>query len=530
MKKLLYIICCALCIVAVALMVQVYADDNVQSGKCGDSLKWEYYIDEKILRISGTGEMYDYDNAYMFPPWKDNDDMTYLEICNGVTTVGSYAFADCKSLESAEIAAGVISVGEGAFSRCENLCYVGYGEGLVSIGNSAFLECNSLARVEWPSTLREIGSYAYSECINMGSISLPEGITRINPFTFSGCTNLFEVEFPKTLTRIDVCAFNGCRSLYSIELPPNLYAIGDQAFSLCLKLTKIKFPDSLTEMGCWIFENLKNDVWYNNQPEGLIYTGNVAYKYKGTPNTDLSLVLKDGTTGIASEAFSSNAQLISIYLPNTVSVIKDRAFINCSRLREIEIPPRVKCVEPFAFKGCNKLRKVTLPEGIEEIEKSAFETCIKLKDIVIPKEIKKIGDNSFADCYSLVNIYYTGTQEEWEKIDIGKGNTELKTNKLITEYDRNVKLRGRISSCAYDGGKANVTADFDYTTGDCKAVLALYNGRRLAAAEYKSLSEGMKNISFSVDCPEETNLTAKILFFENDLITPIAKPILAELK
>ena len=156
--------------------------------------------------------------------------------------------------------------------------------------------------------------------------------------------------------------------------------------------------------------------------------------------------------------------------------------------------------------------------------------AVKLKDIVLPKGLNKIGDNSFADCYSLANIYYTGTKGDWEKTVIGKGNRELKTDKLITEYDRSIKVRGRISSCAYEGGKINVTADLDYTSHNCKAVLAVYYGRRLIAAEYKDLNEGAKSVSFSVDSSENTGLTAKVLFWESDLITPIAKPISAEVK
>lgn len=528
MKRLLYLIC-ALCIAAASLIPQVYADDNLQSGRCGDNLKWEYYINGRILRISGTGKMYDYDEYYNPPPWKDNVDMTSVEICRGVTTVGDYAFADCKSLESADMEA-VSSIGEGAFSGCENLGYAGYGDRLISIGDAAFSGCSRLSRPKWPDTLREICADAYRGCKYLDMVTLPEGITRINTYTFSECTNILEVEFPSTLTEIGAGAFYGCKNLYSIELPPNLYSIGDAAFSNCLKLTKIKFPDSLTEMGSMVFENLKNDVWYNEQPEGLIYAGNVAYKYKGTPNTNLDLVLKDGATGIASGAFTNNAQLISITMPDTVSAIGSAAFINCVGLKEIKIPPRVSRIESSTFNGCKKLKKAIFPEGMEEIGNDAFNCCVKLKDIVLPKGLNKIGDNSFADCYSLANIYYTGTKGDWEKTVIGKGNRELKTDKLITEYDRSIKVRGRISSCAYEGGKINVTADLDYTSQNCKAVLAVYYGRRLIAAEYKDLNEGAKSVSFSVDSSENTGLTAKVLFWESDLITPIAKPISAEVK
>lgn len=68
-----------------------------------------------------------------------------------------------------------------------------------------------------------------------------------------------------------------------------------------------------------------------------------------------------------------------------------------------------------AFKWCS-LQSVTIPESVENIGSCAFQVCSNLQSVVIPKSVKSIGPRAFEDCGSLTTIYYTGTEEEWDKI------------------------------------------------------------------------------------------------------------------
>ena len=53
-----------------------------------------------------------------------------------------------------------------------------------------------------------------------------------------------------------------------------------------------------------------------------------------------------------------------------------------------------------------------------------FEEC-NLKSIMIPESIVEIGSNAFQYCSKLTDVYYTGSEKQWEKIVIEKGNQDL---------------------------------------------------------------------------------------------------------
>lgn len=68
------------------------------SGACGDNLTWTL-DDNGTLTISGTGDMWDSDI-----PWCSNrDSIKTAVIQNGVTSIGNWAFEDCRSLTSISI-------------------------------------------------------------------------------------------------------------------------------------------------------------------------------------------------------------------------------------------------------------------------------------------------------------------------------------------------------------------------------------------------------------------------------------------
>ena len=79
----------------------------------------------------------------------------------------------------------------------------------------------------------------------------------------------------------------------------------------------------MTEIGGGAFNNT---AWYNNQPDGLVYAGKVAYNYKGDMPANTQLSIKDGTIGIAAYAFNGCNGLVSIDIPNSVTSIGGNAF------------------------------------------------------------------------------------------------------------------------------------------------------------------------------------------------------------
>jgi hypothetical protein len=109
----------------------------------------------------------------------------------------------------------------------------------------------------------------------------------------------------------------------SVEIADGVTSIGDYAFVECSALTSIIIPNSVTAIGNNAFYFTG---WYDNQPDGIVYAGKVAYKYKGTMPANTNITLKEGTLGIADEAFSNCSSITSVTIPNSVTEIGERAF------------------------------------------------------------------------------------------------------------------------------------------------------------------------------------------------------------
>ena len=90
------------------------------------------------------------------------------------------------------------------------------GTNVTSIGQFAFLDCRGLTSVSIPSSVTSIGEYAFSDCDSLKSVTIPEGVTSIGSFAFNYCSGLTSVSIPSSVTSIGYSAFNGCTGLASV--------------------------------------------------------------------------------------------------------------------------------------------------------------------------------------------------------------------------------------------------------------------------------------------------------------------------
>ena len=149
-----------------------------------------------------------------------------------------------------------------------------------------------------------------------------------------------------SVTSIGDRAFYHCSGLTSVTIPNSVTEIGRDAFGGCSGLTSVTIPSSVTSIGRDAFSGT---TWYDNQPDGLVYAGKVAYKYKGTMPDNASITIKDGTLGIAGGAFEDCSGLTSVTIPNSVTSIGNGAFINCSGLTDLTIGSSVNSIGASAF-------------------------------------------------------------------------------------------------------------------------------------------------------------------------------------
>ena len=77
----------------------------------------------------------------------------------------------------------------------------------------------------------------------------------------------------------------------------------------------------------------------------------------------------------------------------------------------------------------DEVTSVKIPNGVTDIGGMAFISCDSLTSITIPDSVTNIERDAFSNCTSLANIYYKGTEEQWNAITKGSNwNSSMGTN------------------------------------------------------------------------------------------------------
>ena len=170
------------------------------------------------------------------------------------------------------------------------------------------------------------------------------------------------------VTSIDALAFEGCRNLKNVILPESIVQINANAFGACKALTELNLPDHITALG--------------------------------------------------NGAFNNCTKLENIHLPSSIGSIPAGLLNTCTALKSIEIPKGVKSIGASAFASCESLTELVIPEAVASIDAAAFSGCRKLKSLVIPVSLKTVAAGAFRDCNALTEIYYMGSEADWNQITI----------------------------------------------------------------------------------------------------------------
>lgn len=128
---------------------------------------------------------------------------------DSVENLGGGLFSGCSSLKSAvmpesiETAENDTDVGYyytnckgavGRFAVCENLSSVNIPDGVTVIPSAEFSGCTNLKSIDIPESVISINGWAFRNCDSLTSVTIPESVTSIWSGAFGECDNLAEIK------------------------------------------------------------------------------------------------------------------------------------------------------------------------------------------------------------------------------------------------------------------------------------------------------------------------------------------------
>lgn len=471
-----------------------------------------------------------------------------IKIPDSVIRIGDSAFKGCCCLPDVELPESLLSIGAHAFSGCSYLPDVTFPEGLKRIGSGAFEGCQSFRNVKIPSGVTELGSYIFFDCPDIERIELPciesecgYPVEFYAIFGFDGSDSFYHPSLKEVV-------INGGSTLYtfwesngitSVTIPASITKIDLWSFDNCNTLEKI-----IVSEGNEIYSSI-DGVLYNKEKTAIIRcpegkSGTIVFPdsmeninersfYNCTEITDVTI--PKGAHEIGWYAFYGCSGLTKVIIPDSVTVISDSAFIGCYNLEKIIVPfvgsdfdtifgsifgaydyhfqyeyvpatlkevvvTNADNIDEGSFCSCVSFTDVTILGEVTSIGPNAFLSCVELTYLTLTNSITDIGESAFCYCNSLSDVYFLGTEAEWNSINVADGNFCLldATIHFIDGFsvsdNSSMKVddeKGFVSSIEIGNTVSDIVSQFD-TYGD----IAVVDSEGNALADNSVIATGYK--------------------------------------
>lgn len=429
------------------------------SGTWEENIQWFFDSESHTLTISGSGEMPNAEHEGWAAWGNLAEEIHYIAIAEGITSIGDFAFAGCIQLKEITIPKTVTRIGESAFERT-SLGHIDLHDGITYIGPSAF-EWSALEEIIIPAGVTALNFGVFRECGNLKSVVLPEGLTTIDGDAFTDCTSLQSIIIPDSVTVMEG-AFLRCSALEQITLGKNVSFISKSCFQDCTALREISIPDSVKAIYSWAFQNCTslekvtigagveeistNAFWgcntlrtfdasaqnqvFSSDAAGVIYSKDQTQLVRFPTGFVGQYSVLDGTQMICREAGYECTGLTGLIVPDSVTEIKHDAFTSCTALKDLVLGNGLVHIYSGAFAECVSLESVIFPATLEQLDNRAFSGCTSLRTIEFCGSFPLF--ESFVFSQVNANAYYPKGDTTWD-VDLSQISDKIQWGPICTD-------------------------------------------------------------------------------------------------
>ena len=401
---------------------------------CGENIVWSYDFDKDILKISGEGQMFNFeysDDA----PW-----VMYKTLCKeiifegNITAIGYNSFYGFSAISEVKLPKTLTVIGEAAFYQ-SSVTSINFPDSLLYIEPNAFFRCTNLTRLDFNPGLLNIGKSAFYECTGVVNVVLTDKIAELGSSAFFGDVNIRSAYYVGTKDQYDKIVVR--LDNFWVQQLANTYFLAEE---------------KPTSPGPYWFYNDEGNIeqWYYTvgfiapgarvpftfdyvDPElgvsqanldfmaGIVYRG---YKFSrwdgsrfGIKKYEVGTKLTEDIrfTGVRGNICGDDMKWSFSGVTLTLT--------GTGRMWDFEGP---KDAPWYGRNVCN----VVIGEDIEYIGSYAFSGHTQLISIDIPTNIVEMNANTFNGCNLLKYIYYLGDANQMNSV-VGISSLENTLDALV---------------------------------------------------------------------------------------------------
>ncbi len=355
----------------------------------------------------------------------------------------------------------ITCIGAGAFyqeaSKQHNLKRIIIPEGVTEVKGGFLRYSQGLESVKLPTTLEgTLPRYSITDNKVLKTLTIPHQVTNIDSEAFTATTGLETVYVPSTITDITpITNYSSTANIIYFNIPTTYGNQTSTPIEICIggnsadSGNKNNLPGSckINREGSTVDLRMIDGNYKIKEIGTSAFSG---WENDGCAKNLKEIVIPEGVTDIAKEAFRFCGQLTSITLPTTYSNGLHRYFITDNQnLKTLVVPHKIEAINSEAFTKVTGLTRVFLKDGF--VRGSIFNNSPSAKFIRYglvnndPQNVKITDASEMSDVEKVVYCDEMGDRY------VITGNN---SSKVTLKHRGDVEVPAKEATCEDDGKAA----------------------------------------------------------------------------